>query len=144
MVAGSAEVKVRRSPQKRLSRGGKSVDFVGATPCGCPRILIFTLCLTGSGNPSVSKADRGVQGGRVRRSRTFSVPQARKTQNRRFCRRRPACGRDFPEATTLPVTYNQQTTRRGTLPLRVKILILRIGTSRPQCAHASFCRYIPT
>ena len=40
---------------------------------------------------------------------------------------------------TLSVTYHQQTTRRGTLPLRVKISIQQIGASQPQCAagHAS-------
>ena len=35
---------------------------------------------------------------------------------------------------TLSVTYHQQTTRRGTLPLRVKISIQQIGAPRPQCA----------
>ena len=42
------------------------------------------------------------------------------------------------EGLTLSVTYHQQTTRRGTLPLRVKISIQQIGASQPQCAHASW------
>ena len=48
--------------------------FCRCDPVWLPEDSDFYLVLDGERNPSVSKADRGVQGGRVRRSRTFSVP----------------------------------------------------------------------
>ena len=48
-----------------------------------------------------------------------------------------------PEATRLPVTYNQQATRRGQPPLRAESIIRQICTSRPQCAAGTLHAALP-